>query len=196
MKSKGTKGKKCVFIDRDDTLIEDISYLAKPDGVRILDRAIEGIKLIKEHGFLLVIITNQSGIARGYFTEKDLAAIHKKMRALLRKGGADYDDLFYCPHHVDGVVEPFNVDCDCRKPKPGMFEKARKKRDIDFSRSFFVGDMQSDIEAGRSIGCKTVLIEGPKNIGANLKKEADYSAKNLLEAARWIIKENGKADDS
>jgi len=196
MNDKKSRRKKCVFLDRDDTVIQDISYLSEPDEVKILDFAVEGMKLLKEHGFLLVIITNQSGIARGYFTERDLAAIHKKMRALLRKGGADYDDLFYCPHHVDGVVKPFNIDCDCRKPKPGMLKKAQKKHNIDFSRSFLVGDMQSDIEAGRGVGCRTVLIKGPKNRGTDFNKKADHSAKNLFEAARWIIAENGKAGDS
>ena len=179
--------KKCVFLDRDGTIIEDVDYLSTPEGVRILPGAIEGIKLLKRYGFLLIIITNQSGVARGYFTEDDLGAIHERMRSLLEAEGAHYDDLFYCPHHVDGVVEPFNIECDCRKPKTGMLTKAAGEYDIDLGRSFLVGDSERDLEAGKGIGCKTILVETPKNAATDLKEKADFSAHKLLEAAEWII---------
>ena len=183
---------KCIFLDRDGTIIEDVDYLSTPSGVKILPGAARGMELLKKDGYLLIIITNQSGVARGYFTEENLAAIHRKMRKLLRAQGADYDDLFYCPHHINGAVEPFNVECDCRKPKTGLLQKAKDKYNIDFSQSFFVGDMEGDIKAGKTAGCRTVLIESPKNAGADLKEKADYYARNLLEAARLIVNIGGK----
>jgi len=179
--------KKCVFLDRDGTIIEDVGYLSAPEGVRILPGAASGMKLLKKHGFLLVIITNQSGVARGYFTEDDLRAVHERMRTLLEAEGARYDDLFYCPHHVEGRVEPYNVECDCKKPKPGMLTKAAGKYDIDLERSFLVGDSERDLEAGSRAGCRTVLVETPADAASGLKEEPDFFAHNLLEAAKWIV---------
>lgn len=126
-----------------------------------------------------MVITNQSGIARGYFTEETLAQIHKKMKEELTQHGAYVDAIYYCPHHPDD-------NCDCRKPKPGLFLKAARDFNIDLSRSFIVGDMEQDVEAGKASGCKTVLLTAKPQGGKLAIDCPDYVTNSLLEAAKWI----------
>ena len=128
-----------------------------------------------------MVITNQSGIARGYFTEETLAQIHEKMKEELAGQGAHVDAIYYCPHHPDD-------NCDCRKPKPGLLLQAARDFNIDLGRSFVVGDTEQDVEAGKASGCKTVfLTTGPQ--AAKVANDcSDYVTDSLLEAAKWIIK--------
>ena len=143
----------------------------------------EAIKLLNDHGFKVIIITNQSGIARGYFTEETLAQIHDKMKRELAQYGAWLDAIYHCPHHPD-------EGCQCRKPKTALFHKAAEEHAIDFQSSYVVGDMQMDIDAGKALGCRTILVTtGPKG-GSDVIDSPDYIASNLLEAARWIVKEH------
>jgi len=180
------KGVKAVFLDRDGTIIEDKMYLADPRAVRILPGAAQGMRILREHGYLLIVVTNQSGVARGYFTTEDLDRVHQRISELLRKEGVGYDGLYYCPHFKDGVVEPYNVDCECRKPKPGLILTAAKDFGIDLEKSFLVGDSERDIEAGRRAGVRTILLAGQSDEKSKAI-QADYHAADLLEAANWII---------
>ena len=173
-------GKRAVFLDRDGTIARDVHYCRRPEDFELLPTVPEAIRLLNTNSLKVVVITNQSGIARGYFTEEILAQIHDKMKQELAKDGAWVDAIYYCPHHPDD-------GCECRKPKTGLFLQAARELDIDLSRSFVVGDMQMDIDAGRALGSKTVLVTtGPQGETVD---PPDYTAGSLLEAAKWILKE-------
>lgn len=143
---------KAVFLDRDGVINRKLEndYVKKWDEFCFLPGVFEAIKAIKEKGYLVIVATNQRGIAKGLMTEEDLEEIHRRMQKELKKHGAQVDDIFYCPHDISD-------NCNCRKPKPGMLIQAQKKWDIDFSSSFIIGDSESDIEAGRRVGCRGIL---------------------------------------
>ncbi|MFW9827331.1 MAG: D-glycero-beta-D-manno-heptose 1,7-bisphosphate 7-phosphatase [Candidatus Thorarchaeota archaeon] len=148
-----TKKKKAIFLDRDGVINKEISYLSHPDDFKFIEGSIEALKILKQKNYLLIIITNQAGIARGYFSEDTLKKIHTKMLSMLKENSIEIDDIYYCPHHPD-----FSGPCNCRKPKPGMILKAKSKFDIDLSYSYMVGDTLTDIETGKAAQCKTVLV--------------------------------------
>ena len=178
--------KKAVFVDRDGTLNVNIDYLSDPAGYRLYPGSAEGLRLLREKGFFIVVVTNQSGIGRGFFDEKTLQRIHDRMRADLAKGGASIDALYFCPHTPEDK-------CACRKPGTAMFELAIKEHGIDPKRSFVVGDMRMDIEAGRKIGARTALVPEPKNREKTLKEMEDWGfvpdfvGRDLRSAALWIL---------
>ncbi|MFX0186830.1 MAG: D-glycero-beta-D-manno-heptose 1,7-bisphosphate 7-phosphatase [Candidatus Hodarchaeota archaeon] len=178
------KKKKAIFLDRDGVINKEISYISNPDDFEFIEGSIEALKILKEKNFLLIVITNQAGIARGYYTEEMLKKIHNKMTRILKQNNIVLDDIFYCPHHPDitGI-------CDCRKPKPGMIIKAKNKYNIDLQSSFMVGDTLNDIEAGLNAKCKTILVltgygsEEEKKIGPI---KPDLIFKNLLDFAQNV----------
>lgn len=169
-----------VFLDRDGTIIEDVNYCRRVEDVRLIGGAAEAISLLNKAGFKVVVITNQSGIARGYFSESTLRAIHERMISDILKEGGRIDAIYYCPHHPDD-------GCRCRKPRTALFERAARELSLDIRASYVVGDRISDILAGKVLGCTTVFVEtGP--ISAEWDGlSADYKARNLLEGAKWII---------
>jgi histidinol-phosphate phosphatase family protein len=172
---------RAVFLDRDGTIARDVHYCRCPEDFELLPTVPEAIKLLNDSGFKVIVITNQSGIARGYFTEQMLALIHQKMKDELAKHGAKVDAIYYCPHHPDD-------GCDCRKPKTALFHRATQEMEIDFNLSYVIGDLPMDIEAGRALGCKTILVTtGPKGGNAVLDRP-DYIADSLIKAALWITK--------
>jgi len=152
---------KAVFLDRDGTIARDVPYCSRPEDFELLPGAAEGIKLLNKHGFKVIVVTNQSGIARGYFTEKTLAEIHDKMITELAQHGAHVDAIYYCPHHPDD-------NCDCRKPKPRMVFQAARDLDIDLSQSYVVGDSEMDVELARQAGCKAVIRVAESRDAGNL----------------------------
>ena len=147
-----TGNKPAVFFDRDGTLNVDKDYLHKIEDFEWMPEAIEAIKYVREQGYLAIVITNQSGVARGYYPEADILAIHEHMNAELKKHGTCLDGLYYCPHHPDGAVPEYRRECDCRKPKPGLIEQARRDFPIDLGLSYMVGDSQRDLECARRAG--------------------------------------------
>jgi len=174
-------GSRTVFLDRDGTIAPDASYCSRPEDFEVFPGAAEAVRLLNEHGFRAVVITNQSGIARGYFDEEALARIHHKMLGELAEHGARIEAVYHCPHHPDD-------GCRCRKPGTALFERASEELDIDFSGSFMVGDTQADIDAGRAVGCRTVLVTTGPRQGSDVTRPADHTAGSLLEAARWIVR--------
>ena len=177
---------KAVFLDRDGVLNFDPGYLSDPKRLRILPRVIEGLKKIKNLGFKTIIISNQSGVARKYFSPKTMWAIDLKLKKLINRDKILLDDSFYCSHHPD-----FDKDCNCRKPRTGLVKKAAGKHSLDVRKSFFIGDKIRDILCGKKAGCETILV--PKNLEElaviNSKSaKPDFVAKDLLDAARWIAK--------
>jgi D-glycero-D-manno-heptose 1,7-bisphosphate phosphatase len=171
-----------VFLDRDGTIARDVNYCSRVEDFQMLPTVPEAIKILNESDFKVVLITNQSGIARGYFTEQTLLLIHREMENELAKSGARIDAIYYCPHHPDDR-------CDCRKPKTGLFLQAAGKFDIDLSSSFVIGDTQMDISAGKVLGSKTVLVTTGPQKGSGITNSPDYTAGNLLEAVEWVIQQ-------
>lgn len=151
-----------VFLDRDGTINQYVDFLKRPEDFQLIDGAAEAIRRINQSGYLAIVVTNQPVIARGDVTWEQLEEIHKKMETLLGQEGAYLDDIFICPHHPDsgfvGEVPAYKIQCNCRKPKPGLLLQAAEKYNIDLSRSWMIGDSQSDVEAGKAVGCKTILV--------------------------------------
>lgn len=173
---------KAVFLDRDGTIARDVPYCSRPEDFKLLPGAADGIRLLNQHGFKAVVVTNQSGIARGYFTEETLARIHDKMYRDLAKSGAHVDATYYCPHHPD-------ENCECRKPKAKMLLQAAADLNIDLGKSYVIGDKDMDIEIGKNAGCKTILIAEENKEGETDKQVPcpDYVASSISDAAQWII---------
>jgi D-glycero-D-manno-heptose 1,7-bisphosphate phosphatase len=169
---------RAVFLDRDGVLNKDTNHVTSPE---LLPRVAEAIKLLK--GFLIVVVTNQAGVAKGYFTEYQVIEANIYIKNALAKQSAYIDKFYYCPHHPEGIVDRYTKKCYCRKPEPGMLKKAELELDIDLSQSFLVGDKLSDIQAGSVAGCRTVLITDGEDT-----RGADYIAKDLYGAGEWIIK--------
>ncbi|MGN0317893.1 MAG: D-glycero-beta-D-manno-heptose 1,7-bisphosphate 7-phosphatase [Lachnospira sp.] len=171
---------KAIFLDRDGTINKYVGFLRREEEFELIPGVAEAVKKINNSGYLAVIVTNQPVIARGEVTYSQLENINNKMETLLGEEGAYLDAIYFCPHHphkgFDGEVPELKIDCECRKPKPGMLLKAAKDLNIDLGKSFMVGDGENDIKAGKSAGCKTVLLNSEcENFGQ------DYSVKNLKE---------------
>ena len=179
---------KAVFLDKDGTLIHDVPYNVDPELIALTDTAIPALKALLKDNYLLIIISNQSGVARGYFEEKDLQLVSDRITNLLGKEGITIAGFYYCPHHKDGTVAAYTKDCDCRKPKPGLILKAVKDFEIDPAQSWMIGDILNDAEAGNAAGCKTILIDNGNETEWkwNDKNKPGYTVKNLLEAAQII----------
>lgn len=186
---------KAVFLDRDDTLIEDPGYLADPAGVHLLPGAAHAVKALAAGGYKIVVVTNQSGIARGLLSEETLQAIHDELRRQLAEHGAALDAIYYCPFHPEGVVERYAVESDLRKPRPGMLLQAAREMDLDLKACWMVGDSYRDVEAGQRAGCRTILLRTPHGEtptpGESDQEAAqpDAIAHNLAEAARIILRQ-------
>ncbi len=178
---KMSEKRKAIFLDRDGVINKEVKYLSDPNNFEFIEGSIEALKILKQKGFLLIIITNQAGIARGIFTDETLKLIHNKMIKRLKQVGIKLDDIYYCPHHPD-----FTGPCACRKPNPGMIFKAKLKYNIDLTNSYMIGDTLKDIKTGIAAACKTVLVltgygkEEQKNIGSI---KPDMIFKNLKEFA-------------
>ncbi len=180
---------RAVFLDRDGTIIEHVDYVYDCSQVKLIPRASEAIRLLNESGFKVIIITNQPGVARGYFTEETVREINKYIQECLAKAEARIDKVYYCPHHADGIIEEYAKECDCRKPKPGMIESAVRELGIDLEGSFVIGDRTIDVEAGDRAGCKTILLANEDRPN-NMKETAtiaDYVAPDLYEAVKWLL---------
>ncbi|MBE9585937.1 HAD family hydrolase [Mucilaginibacter sp. JRF] len=150
---------KAVFLDKDGTLIPDIPYNIEPSLITIQPDTIEGLRLLYENGYRLIVVSNQSGVARGMFSEDKLEGVFSRLSELLLLYHIKLDAYYYCPHHPDGKMLNYSFNCDCRKPKPGMLLTAAKKHHIDLSQSWMIGDILNDVEAGNCAGCKTILID-------------------------------------
>jgi len=189
---------RAVFLDRDRTIIEDPGYISDPSLVRLLPGADLAIKSLRQGGYLAVVVTNQSAIARGLITEEVLEKIHGEMRRQLAASvGAHLDAVYYCPFHPEGTVEPYAVDSEDRKPHPGMLLRAAKDLDIDLTASWMVGDSPGDIEAGQRAGCRTIRIRvlGTAETTATDDEsvQPDFAVRNLLEAAKIILQATPRA---
>jgi D-glycero-D-manno-heptose 1,7-bisphosphate phosphatase len=179
---------KAAFIDRDGVLNEERAFVHRIEDFHLLPGALEALKALQSAGYLLVVITNQSGIARGLYSEADYLAFTGQMRARLKASGVGLDAIEYCPHLPNAPLERYRIDCDCRKPKPGMLKRAIKGLDIDPGASFLVGDRLSDLEAGRAAGigrCFLVRTGYPLPDEAVARADAVYD--DLLACVRSVL---------
>lgn len=181
--------KKAIFLDKDGTLIEDVPYNVEPERITLMPGAVEALACLHQAGYELCLISNQSGVALGYFQEDELAAVYQEIERQLRPAAIPLAGFYYCPHHPAGRIPAYAVSCACRKPMPGMILKAARERDIDLSASWFIGDILHDVEAGHRAGCRAVLIHNGHETEWDLSSSLrvpDYTAPNLLDAARHI----------
>ncbi|WP_407431270.1 D-glycero-alpha-D-manno-heptose-1,7-bisphosphate 7-phosphatase [Arcticibacter sp.] len=179
---------KAVFMDKDGTLIVDVPFNVNPDLIRLQAHAIEGLKRIKQLDYELIVITNQSGVAHGYFEESELRQVEEKLRELLAEHDLSLDAFYYCPHHPEGSVGRYAIDCGSRKPQPGMILKAAEDRNIDLNESWMIGDILHDIEAGNRAGCRTILIDNGNETEwmMNDFNHPDFTVRTINDAATKI----------
>jgi D-glycero-D-manno-heptose 1,7-bisphosphate phosphatase len=181
-----------VFLDRDGTMIEDVGYLDAFEQIDFYPWTVDTIRALNRAGLPVVVVTNQSAIARGIATPAFVEETHRRIAARLEAGGAHVDAYYYCPHHPDGTVAPFARACECRKPSGGMIAQAARDLGVDPSRSFVVGDKWIDVELGRRVGARSILVR--TGMGAAEERRpvahvaADAVVDNLAAAASWILR--------
>ena len=180
---------KAVFLDKDGTLIEDIPYNVDPQKIQLAPGAVEGLTALHENGYALIVVSNQSGVAHGFFPERALRGVERSLRRRLAAFGVPLAGFYYCPHHPQGRVNGYAVTCRCRKPAPGMLRRAAADLGIDLTESWMIGDILDDIEAGRRAGCRTVLIDNGNETEwrRGRGRRPHYRAADLAEAARLIL---------
>jgi len=185
----GKQRSKAIFLDRDGTINVDHDYVYKTDKYELIPNAIKGLKKFQKNGFKLIIITSQSGIGRGYYSENDMEKFNDHLLEDLKKNGIKIEEIYYCPHHPESKIEKYKKHCDCRKPGPVLFEKAKKEHNIDMENSYVIGDKTSDILAGNKVGLKTILVKtGKAGMDKQYDIKPDYIAKDLLDAYETFIK--------
>jgi D,D-heptose 1,7-bisphosphate phosphatase len=184
-----------VFLDRDGTINEEVGFLDCLERLRLFPDTPSAIRLINESGMKVVVATNQSGIARGYFTEAVVEMLHDHIQKRLRAEGAQIDRFYYCPHHPTEGIGSYRIVCTCRKPGAGMLWQAEKEMGLDLSRSYLIGDKTTDIEAAAKAGVKSILIKSGNSPGrfqgsaSQEPAEPDRITDGLLEAVRWILQD-------
>ena len=181
-----------IFLDRDGALIEEVHYLSQVEQVQLLTNVVEGLRLLERSGFALVVVTNQAGVARGYFPETQVDVIHRHLEDELARHGISITAWKYCPHHPTEGEGAYRLDCSCRKPAPGMLLEAARELNLDLPRSFMIGDKRSDLEAGSRAGCRSVLVR----TGHGVAEEESVLpglpgflgvCDHMLEAARLVL---------
>jgi len=177
-----------VFVDRDGTIIDETGYLSDPDKARLLPNAARALRMLNELGVPVIVVSNQSGIARGMYTAEDVEKVNRRIRDLLQAEGALVDQVYYCPHHPD-----YGATCDCRKPAPGLLIRGAREFGILLDKSFMVGDKLIDIQAGKAAGTRVIFLrtgDGEKELEharEEILEVADEICEDLLEAVRWIL---------
>ncbi len=189
-----TAGKRpAAFIDRDGVINRDTGYVFRIDDFHVLPGVPEGLRCLQEAGYALVLVTNQAGIARGYYTEDQFERLTAHMEKLLEAEGISFAGIYYCPHHPDGIVEAYSTVCDCRKPSPGMLMLAAEELRLDLSASVLVGDKRSDIEAGRAAGVsRAIIVQSGHPVRTEDAQYADACLPDLASAARELTKHTSR----
>ncbi|MDH1289682.1 D-glycero-beta-D-manno-heptose 1,7-bisphosphate 7-phosphatase [Comamonas terrigena] len=178
---------KAAFIDRDGVINEERNYVHRIEDFVLLPGVIEGLALLRDADYRLIVVTNQAGISRGYYDQAAMEILHNHLRAILADNGIELDAIYFCPHHPQGCINELAIECDCRKPAPGMLLKAARDFDLDLSSSILIGDKLSDIQAGKRAGVgQTVIVKSGHFIDPVTKAQADFIAEDLLAAARAL----------
>ena len=185
---------RALLVDRDGTLCDEVGYVNHVDRLRLLDRSALAIRLAREAGFCTVLITNQAGVARGYFDESLIGKIHSRLVELLAAEGSALDGIYYCPPHPEVGSERYRRDCGCRKPKPGMLLRARDELGIDLEASYMIGEQLKDLEAGAAVGARPILVLTGYGRGEfeyhshRWRLKPHFVAEDLLDAVEWILR--------
>lgn len=178
---------KVVFLDRDGTINKEINYLYKKENFEFIPKAPEAIKLFHDLGYKVIVITNQAGVARGLYTEKDIEVLHRYIDDLLSEKDTYMDAYYYCPHHPEGIIKKYSFVCDCRKPKAGLINKVIKDYNVDLKNSLMIGDKEIDIQTGKSSGIgKNILVRSGHKIEEN-NTQADMIFDNIYEVANSLV---------
>jgi D-glycero-D-manno-heptose 1,7-bisphosphate phosphatase len=191
---------RAVFLDRDGTLSEDVGYARDVTAYRLFPWTIPALRALRHAGYRVIVITNQSGVARGYFTEELVRQVHHRFESELRRYGAQWDAIYYCPHHPEGVIMAYRQVCSCRKPATGLVERAQREFALDLRRCVFVGDKYSDIQLAHRVGARGVLVltGHGREEWARSQREGrlppDHVAENLWEAVWWILRHGSEAE--
>jgi D-glycero-D-manno-heptose 1,7-bisphosphate phosphatase len=194
-----TTPRPAIFLDRDGTLAHEVGYINHPSRFRLYPWAVDAVRLINQAGRLAVVVTNQAGVARGYFPESVIDEVHATLRSAMEAGGARLDAIYYCPHHPEVGDAPYRLDCDCRKPRPGLLRRAAAELGADLSRSFVVGDRHGDLALAWSVGARGVLVKTGYGRGellhlaARWPRPPDIVAENVLDAVETILRAEGAA---
>lgn len=180
---------KAVFLDKDGTLIPDVPYNVDPERISLESNCTEGLKRLQSEGYLLIIVSNQPGVAHGFFEEHQLEAVKNRISELLAAEGIQLDGFYYCPHHPEGKISVYRLTCRCRKPQPGLLLKAAAELDVDLTRSWMVGDILNDTEAGNTAGCKTILIDNGNETEwvMTTLRQPDHRVESINQAAAFIL---------
>lgn len=182
--------RRAVFLDRDGTLLEEGNYVSDLRQVVFFPFSVDAVRILNQSGFAVVVITNQSGIARGIVKEAFVAEAHAFIDRKLAEGGARIDGYYYCPHHPEGTVEGLRQECDCRKPRPGQLQQAAADLDLDLTQSFVVGDRWSDVDAAVAVGGRGILVRtGYGREAERHSRPGAPIADNLIEAVAWILRQ-------
>ena len=182
-----------VFVDRDGTLTEEVGYVNHPKRLRLLPRSAEAVRRLNAADVPVVVVTNQAGIARGYFSEDVMHAVNAALVDQLGRAGAHLDGLYVCPHHPSEGTPPWRVDCSCRKPKPGLLVRAAKELGLDLGRSMMVGDKPSDFEVAPVVGARAALVLTGYGLGEweyrrpTFRVEPDHVGDDLLDVVEWFL---------
>jgi len=186
-------GNAAVFLDKDGTLLRDVPYNVNPSAMELAEGAAEGVRLLTDAGYPLIVVTNQSGVARGYFGEEALGPVEDRLRELLADAGGRLAGFYYCPHHPEGATGLYAAACRCRKPEPGLILRAGEEHRVDLNRSWLVGDILNDVEAGRRAGTRTILLDNGNETEWELtpQRQPDYRAADLAEAAQIVLSVDG-----
>jgi len=182
---------KAIFLDKDGTVIDDVPYNVNPDLITLKPGAIEGLQRMQAQGYMLIMITNQAGVAKGHFTEDKLPAVEQRLQEMLAPHRLKLDGFYYCPNHVDGTVAPYNISCNFRKPMPGMILQAAEEHEVDLKQSWMIGDILNDVEAGNRAGCRTIMIDNGGEtewLKTNEHREPEFVCADLAEAAAYVVK--------
>lgn len=184
--------RRAVFMDRDGTISEEIGYVNHVSRFRVFPYSAEAVRMLNDNEWLAVLVTNQAGVARGYFTEDLIGHVHGVLDSELEHGGARLDGIYYCAHHPSVGEPPYRIDCECRKPKPGLIKRAALDLDIDLARSWMIGDRYGDVELAHNAGVHAALVLSGYGRGeweyqrAGWKHQPDLIAEDLLEAVKKI----------
>jgi D-glycero-D-manno-heptose 1,7-bisphosphate phosphatase len=191
MTGRAAATRAAVFLDRDGTLIEDVGYLDALSRIAFFPWTVDALRALNRAGLPIVVVTNQSGVARKYFEEAFVEETHRAIDARLAEGGVRVDAYYYCPHHPDGKLPEYARDCDCRKPRPGLIERAARELNLDPARSFVVGDKWGDVGLARAVGARALLVRTGTGAIAEQRPRpgvaADVVVDNLAAAASWIL---------
>jgi D-glycero-D-manno-heptose 1,7-bisphosphate phosphatase len=193
----GSRRKRAVFLDRDGVILDEVGLLTDPRDIRIAAGAPEALTRLRGAGFELVVVTNQTVVARGLASEGRVAEIHRLVAARLAERGAAISAFYVCPHHPSADLEAYRVACDCRKPRPGLLLRAADELGLDLERSFMIGDRITDVAAGARVGCRTVLVRTGAHLAPVIETvepldptlSADHVCNDVVEAVDWILRE-------